>query len=161
MKLLIVPYLILGLFLPGASPARAQTGKTAHVSPGYREQDMLNAIKKLEDEMRIAVLKGDMSWWNANLSDEYSETGADGKVRNKAETLDMQKSKYLIYDTMNFSDRAVHTFNFDTVIVTGKVTMAGTNQGQNINGDFQFTRVWIRQGLEWKLASYQLTRTET
>lgn len=161
MKLLIAPCLTLALLVFGIFPAAAQAGKTAHVSPGYREQDMLNAIKKLEDDMRVAVLKGDISWWNAYLSDEYSETGADGKVRNKTETIDMLKSKYLIYDTMNFSDRAVHTFNVDTVIVTGKVTIAGTNQGQSINGDFQFTRVWVRQGLEWKLASYQLTRTQT
>jgi hypothetical protein len=145
-------------FFAGVSVIHAQARKTAHASAGYREQDMLNAIKKLEEEMRIAILKGDATWWMSYLSDEYSETAADGKVKNKSETVEMQRSKYLIYDTLNFSDRTVHTFNGDTVIVTGKLTQQGTNQGQSINGEFQFTRVWVKQGLEWKLASYQMTR---
>ena len=159
MKALIKMSLILSLLLPSMSPLHPQSRKTTHAPAAYREQDMLNAIKKLEDEMRIAVLKGDASWWISYLSDEYSETEADGKVRNKSEAVEMQRSKYLIYDTLNFSDRTVRTFNGDTVIVTGKMTVEGTNQGQSMSGQFQFTRVWVRQGLEWKLASYQMTRT--
>lgn len=146
------------VLLSAMSPVYPQAAKTPRASAGFREQDMLNTIKKLEEELRLALLKGDGGWWSSYLSDQYSETEPDGKVRNKAQAVEMQRSKYLIYDTLNFSDRTVRTFNGDTVIVTGKVTVAGTNQGQSISGDFQFTRVWVKQGLEWKLASYQMTQ---
>jgi len=142
--------------LPSLHP---QTRKTTAVSPGFREHDMVNSVKKLEDEMRIAILKGDASWWSAYLSDEYSETEADGKVKNKAETVEMQRSKTLVYDTLNLSDRTVRTFNADTVVVTGKMNVGGTRDGQNFNDEFQFTRVWVKQGLEWKLAVFDMTKT--
>jgi ketosteroid isomerase-like protein len=150
----------ISLWAASSSLIYAQTRKSVRPSAGYREQDMLNAIKKLEDEMRIAMLKGDATWWISYLSDEYSETEPNGRVLSKREAVDMQQSKHLIYDALNFSDRTVHTFNGDTAIVTGKVTREGTDQGQSINGQFQFTRVWVKQGLEWKLASYSMTRTE-
>jgi ketosteroid isomerase-like protein len=149
---------ILILLAPATPRGHAQTRKTAHSSAGFREQDMLNAIRKLEDEMRIALLKGDAGWWSAYLSDEYSETEPDGKILSKAQAVERQRSKTLVYDTLNLSDRTVHTYNGDTVILTGKVTVEGTDQGQSMSGVFQFTRVWVKQGLEWKLASYQMTR---
>jgi hypothetical protein len=42
--------------------------------------------------------------------------------------------------------------------LTGKLNAEGTYRGQSLSGDFQFTRVWIRSGLEWKLASSHSTR---
>ena len=157
MKVSLVLFLV--LFVTASPLSHPQSKKTAHPAGGYREQDMLNAVKQLEDGLRIAVLKGDPTWWNAYLSDEYSQTDADGKVLNKAETIQRQSSKYLIYEALNFSDRTVHTFNLDAVIVSGKMIVDGTNEGQSISGTFQFTRVWVKQGLEWKLASFQMTRT--
>jgi hypothetical protein len=45
------------------------------------------------------------------------------------------------------------------VIVTGKVTVEGTYRGQSLSGDFQFTRVWVKNGLVWELAASQYTKT--
>jgi ketosteroid isomerase-like protein len=159
----VKPFCILILTLvlvpSGPSGLHAQNNEHKKVNPAFRQEDMLNTIKRLEDDMRVAILKGDTGWWSAYLSDEYTQTEADGKVKNKAQAIEALRSKYLIYDTLNFSDRAVRTFNGDTVLITGKMTVEGTDQGKTMNGDFQFTRVWVKQGLEWKLASFQMTST--
>lgn len=156
----LVAVLLMGILLfVGMFRVHSQTRKSAQAAAaGTREQDMVNAIKTLEDELRIAMVKGNATWWNNNLSSEYTETDATGKVMNKSQAVAMQQSKYLIYETLDFGDRTVHTFNGDTVIVTGKMTIQGTNQGQSISGNYQFTRVWVKQGLEWKLASRQETK---
>jgi Domain of unknown function (DUF4440) len=124
----------------------------------HRDQDNVQAIGKLEDEMRIAVLKGTAGWWVEHLSEGYTGTDFQGKVSNRDQTIELQRSTDLVYDAWNLSDRAVHTFNGDTVIVTGKVTVEGTYRGQSLSGDFQFTRVWVKNGLVWELAAAQYTK---
>ena len=124
----------------------------------HRDQENVQAIGKLEDEMRIAILKGSAGWWVEHLSEGYTGTDFQGKVSNRDQTIELQRSTDLVYDAWNLSDRAVHTFNGDTVIVTGKVTVEGTYRGQSLSGDFQFTRVWVKNGLVWELAAAQYTK---
>jgi hypothetical protein len=108
--------------------------------------------------MRLAILKGSAGWWVEHLSEGYTGTDPQGKVSNRAQTIELERSADLVYDTWNLSDRAVHIFNGNTVIVTGKVTVEGTYRGQSLSGDFQFTRVWVRNGVLWELAASQLTK---
>ena len=136
----------------------SQTRKPGTAAPANRDQEAFNAVAKLEDQMRVAALKADATWWDAYLSDTYTDTDFRGKVTNKAETVALHRSPDLVYDIMNLSDRSVHVFNGDTVIVTGKVTIEGTYRGQSLNGDYQFTRVWTKSGLDWALAASQTTK---
>jgi hypothetical protein len=34
----------------------------------------------------------------------------------------------------------------------------GAVDGKSISGNYRFTRVWIKEGLDWKLAAEQMTR---
>ncbi len=136
----------------------SQMHRPATAAPVSREQEAFNAIAKLEDQLRLATLKGDATWWDEYLSEYYTDTDAKGKVSNKAAVVAMHRSPDLVYDTMNLSDRSVHVFNGDTVVVTGKVTIEGSYAGQSLSGDYQFTRVWAKAGLEWQLAASQATK---
>lgn len=144
--------LMLSLSIAGIFPLLSQTRKPGGSPSG---QDAVNTIRKLEDDMRMASLKGLAGWWSDYLADSYVETDGQGKVSNKAEVVAMHKSPDLVIETVNLSDRNVQTFNGDTVIVTGKMTLVATYRDQNLSGDYQFTRVWVKQGLEWKLAAMQ------
>lgn len=146
------------ILLAGILLLHAQTRKPATAVPANRDQEAFNAIAKLEDQMRLATLKGDATWWDEYLSDYCTDTDFQGKVNNKAGIVAMHRSPDLSYDTMNLSDRSVHVFNGDTVIVTGKVTIEGTYRRQSLSGDYQFTRVWTKSGLDWRLAASQATK---
>jgi hypothetical protein len=148
--------LLVGLLLAGALLLHAQTRKTQ--AAGSRNQDIAATIQKLEEGMRLAALKGDAGWWDTYLADNFTDTDFRGKVSGKAEIVEMYRSSQLAYDTLNLSERTVRIFGSDTVIVTGKMTAEGTYRGQNLSGDFQFTRVWIRMGFEWQLAASQATK---
>ncbi len=147
--------LLLSLLVAGFLPVSSQTRKPGASAAGNREQDAVNAIRRLEDEMRLAALKGTGGWWADYLTDSYVETDSHGKVSGKAEIVAMHRSSDLVIETWNLSDRNVQTFNGDTVIVTGKQTVVGTYRDHNLSGDYQFTRVWVKLGLEWKLAASQ------
>jgi len=156
MKARMIP--LVAMVLASVLLVRGQAHKTATVAPANRDQEAFNAVAKLEDQLRLATLKGDATWWDVYLSDSYTDTDSRGKVSNKAAIVAMHRSPNLSFDIMNLSDRSVHVFNGDTVIVTGKVTIEGTYGEQSLSGDYQFTRVWTKSGLEWKLAASQSTK---
>jgi hypothetical protein len=142
----------IGLLYP--QTARKPTAK----APLNRDQEIVNTVRKLEDDMRLASLKGNAGWWAEYLADGYTDTDFRGKVSSKAEIIEMQRSGDLSYDTLNLSDRAVLIFNGDTVIITGKLTADGAYRGQSLSGEYQITRVWIKTGSDWKLAASQATK---
>jgi ketosteroid isomerase-like protein len=150
--------LILALLLASVLLVHTQARKASAAAPGSRNQDIAAAIQKLEEGMRLAALKGDAGWWDTYLADNFTDTDFQGKVSGKAEIVEMYRSSQLSFETLNLSDRTLRIFAGDTVIVTGKMTAEGTYRGQNLSGDFQFTRVWIKMNLEWKLAASQATR---
>jgi hypothetical protein len=144
--------LLLSLLIVSILPLSSQPRKQA---TGPSAQDAVNAIGKLENEMRMASIKGLGGWWSDHLTDSYVEIDGQGKVSAKAEVVALHKSPDLVIETVNLSDRNVQTFNGDTVIVTGRMTLVATYRDQTLSGDYQFTRVWVKQGLEWKLAAMQ------
>jgi hypothetical protein len=150
--------LLLAMLLSGVLLLQSQTRKPATATPANRDQEAFSAVAKLEDQMRVASLKSDAGWWDEYLADSYTDTDFRGKVTNKAETVALHRSPDLSYEIMNLSERSVRTFNGDMVIVTGKMTVEGTYRDQSLNGDYQFTRVWIKSGLDWKLAASQATK---
>ncbi len=149
--------LLLALLLASVLLFHAQTRKTP-AAAGTRNQDIAAAIQKLEEGTRLAALKGDAGWWDNYLADNFTDTDFRGKVSGKAEIVEMYRSSQLNYETLNLSERTLRIFGGDTVIVTGKMTAEGTYRGQNLSGDFQFTRIWIKMGLEWKLVFSQATK---
>lgn len=150
--------LLMIMLLTGISLLQSQARKPVPPAQPSREQDAFNAVAKLEDQMRVAALKGDATWWDEYLADSYTDIDANGKLSDKAGTVAMRRSPDLSLEIMNLSDRSVRTFNGDAVIVTGKVTIEGKYRDQSLNGDYQFTRLWIKSGSDWKLAASQATR---
>jgi len=152
-KIVVLAVLLLGVL------GYSQTSRKAPASaPARPPEDLAATIGKLEDQMRLASLKGTSGWWVENLADGYTETDFLGKVRTREEVIEMQRSSDLVYDAWNVSDRTLHTYNGDTVIITGTLNAEGSYKGQSLSGDFQFTRVWVKRGQEWKLVSSHSTR---
>jgi len=154
---LSIQFLLLSLLLTGCLSLLSQTRKPAAAPSGSRDQDAVNAIRKLEEDLRLASLKALSGWWTDYLTDSYVDTDEHGKVSGKAEIVALHKSPDLVIETLNLSDRKVQIFNGDTVIVTGKMTLAGTYRDHNLAGDYQYTHVWVKQGPEWKLAATQVS----
>jgi hypothetical protein len=149
---------LLIMLLSGMVLLHPQARRPSPANQPGREQDAFTAVAKLEDQLRVASLKGDAGWWDEYLADSYTDIDAGGRLTNKAETVAIRRSPDLSYEIMNLSDRSVRTFNGDTVIVTGKVTIEGKYRDQSLSGEYQFTRIWVKSGMDWRLAASQATR---
>ena len=114
------------------------------------------AILELEDASRDAALKGDSSWAEKNLADDYVRITADGKVLNKQEFIEtFNKTKYQAID---FADRKVRVYGDSAVVNTTANVKGTTGDGKDLTGTYRGTRVWAKVKGQWKLVDFQSTR---
>jgi hypothetical protein len=139
---------------PLGSQARSKAATPVVSSP----EEIAKSIQKLESDLRIATMKGEAAWFEEHLADNYVETDDTGKVSTRADIVKVYRNTQPEYDSWNLSEGTAQTFHGNTVILTGKLDVEGKVENKSISGSFRFTRVWIKDGLDWKLAAEQMTR---
>jgi hypothetical protein len=130
--------------------------KTA--SSSAAKPNVAQTIQHLEDELRIATMKGDAGWFDQYLAPNYEEIDAQGRITSRDEAIQSYRTSQPEYDSWNLSEGRARSYNGSVVILTGKLDVQGTIQGQPIKGPFRYTHVWIRNGPQWQLAMQQATR---
>jgi len=156
MKHGVLVLVVLMAVMPGVlgSQARQKAATPVVSSP----EEIAKSIQKLESDLRIVTMKGEASWFEQYLADNYVETDATGKVNTRADIIKLYRNTQPEYDSWNLSEGTAQTFHGNTVILTGKLDLEGKVDGKSVSGSFRFTRIWIKDGLDWKLAAQQMTR---
>ena len=139
---------------PLGSQTKHKTATPVVSSP----EEIAKSIQQLESDLRIATMKGEASWFEQHLADNYVATDPAGKILTRADILKLYRNTQPEYDSWNLSEGTAQSFHGNTVILTGKLDVEGKVDGKNISGSFRFTRVWIKDGLDWKLAAEQMTK---
>ena len=91
------------------------------------------------------------------LSDKFVNTGSDGKVTSKAESL--ASAKATKYDSVEYDDLKVTAFG-STAVATGDFKAKGTDpSGKPMDVHERFTDTWVKGSKgEWQcVASHQST----
>jgi ketosteroid isomerase-like protein len=114
-------------------------------------------IRELETQARAATVRGDSTFLESHATDDYMVTNPMGVVRTKADAISDLKSGVIKYTAIDVDDEKVRVYG-DTAILTARSTIKGTLNGQDVSGPYRVTRVWVKQGGEWKLAAFQSTR---
>lgn len=152
-ELLVAILLISGTVLHGQSPRKHAVSRAEN-----SQQQTAQTIQRLEDELRIAVMKGDVGWFEEHLASNYVDIDAEGKISNRSQMMEFYRTSPPEYDSWNLSDATALTYNGNTVILTGKVEFQSTVQDKPVNSAFRFLHVWIKEGPDWQLAAQQATR---
>jgi len=136
---------LVGLFLLG-SAAWSQDGTEKAVAA--LEQKWLQSQQTNNPDM-VAPL----------LSDKFVNTGSDGKVTNRAESL--ASAKATKYDSVAYDDLKVTAFG-DAAVATGDFKAKGTDPtGKPMDVHERFTDTWVKGSKgQWQcVASHQSTVT--
>src|SRR5881227_3077246 len=89
------------------------------------------------------------------LADKFVNTGSDGKVTSKSESL--ANAKATKYESVDYDDMKVTVFG-DTAIAVGNFNAKGTDpEGKPLNAHERFTDTWVKmKDGKWQcVASHQ------
>ena len=148
----------LGLVLSLATPVQAHASRPKTNANGPVEEEVVREIVDLEKQAKDAALHRDAAFSERTLADDYVAITPLGQVISKADTIAARKTAQLRYEAIDISDMMVRLYG-NTAIVTARAEVKGTELGEEFNGPYRFTRVWVRRNGHWLTVSYQATVT--
>lgn len=111
---------------------------------------------QMEEELRVAILKGDSKAYGRLIGDNYVFTNEEAVMRTKAQMVSAYDSGSIKYESVKFDDLKVHAYG-DAAVVTGRSTVKGRDGGKDISGQYRYTRVYVKQQGKWQLVATQTT----
>ncbi len=138
----------------------------ATVAFSQAPSDARQEIERLEEQARQAALKGDISFVEKYTASDYVAIMGNGRSHGKAEEIQNRQSGGLTYQTIDVHELKIRIYG-DTAVCNSLASVKLTVQekgyktyyNKEYSGDYRFTRVWVKQGGDWKLVSFQSTKT--
>ena len=131
------------------------TGKKANYA-NQKVDSVEQAVLQMEEELRVAISKGDAKAYGRIVGDDYVFTNQDAVIRTKAQMVSAYESGSIKYESVKFDGIKVHAYG-DTAVLTGRSTIKGQDNGKDIGGQFRYTRVYVKRQGTWQLVATQLT----
>ena len=130
-------------------PSAMQTG-------GSDEQQ----VRALEEQLKASLIKNDTSFLEQHLTSDYvGISGMSGEQISRDRAIQDLRTGKLRYQSIDGKNMTVRSFG-NTAIVNGEATVSMVRDGQPMSGDFRYTRVWVKQNGDWKIASFESTREQ-
>jgi hypothetical protein len=120
---------------------------------GSTEQQIL----ALEEQQRQATVRNDPSFIEQHATSDYVSIGGQGRQMSKSQVVQALRSGDIRYQSINIIGSPTVRVYGDSAIVNGQASVNLTAYQQPVSGTFRYTRVWVKQGGEWKVASFEST----
>jgi len=150
---LAIPTLIVAICC-GLLAQDAKSGSAKNRTVG--EQTVQNLLKQMEMERVEALMKCDAGFFDRTTADDYTMITSSGELRNKARAMGDLKSGEVKFQSADVDELEVRVYG-DTAVVTGRHTQKAHSAGNDISGQYRFTRVYVKQKGQWKAVAYQAT----
>lgn len=149
MKRLMIAVSMAVLVFAAVSPWQAP----AQTKTGTPEQELLDLM---QDWMNAEV-KGDMTFLDRFIADDWLVTDPVGAVWTKAQFLEGRKSGEGVVQSFALDDMKARIYG-DAAVVNGRMTAKQTFQGNDISGQYQCTDVFIKNAGRWQCVATHLSR---
>jgi ketosteroid isomerase-like protein len=116
-----------------------------------------DAVLQRDEEMARAVVAGDLTRLEEIYAPDYVYIGSEGRQITRAERLDAFRTGRLRYLATQHTGTNVRLYG-NTAVVQGQTHSRVLSGGREIEGDFQYVGVWVRQGGRWRIVLTQATR---
>jgi len=138
-------------------PAQDATNGSAAKSRPAGHETVQDQLKRMEKQRAEALMKGDARLLDRTTADDYTMITSSGQLRDKSRMIGDLKSGEVKFQSADVDDLQVRVYG-DAAVVTGRHTQKAQSGGNDISGQYRFTRVYVRQKGEWKAVAYQATR---
>lgn len=123
------------------------------VSQTQRDVDT-RELTHLENLWNQAHVAGDAAELDRLWANDLEVTVPHMAVMTRADALGFARSgrmKFVRYET---SDLHIRVYG-DAAVVSGHLLRTRSLNGKDVSDDWQFTKVYIRQALQWRVVSFQ------
>lgn len=132
----------------------APAGAKSIPHPHRQPRQVVHIIQKLELRLQQAELTGNTTVLASMLSDDYLGIYGDGTLATKPETLADFKNGNIHFTAIDTFDRKIRVFG-STAVVVSKARVTGTRDGEDIGGEYRYTRVYHRHDRVWKIVNFE------
>jgi ketosteroid isomerase-like protein len=119
--------------------------------------DEEKAVAALDTEYQAAVNNNDVATMDRILADNFVLVTGLGKTYTKADLLEEARSKRVIYERQEDSNRKVRVWG-DTAVVTALLWAKGTEDGKPFDYKLWFRDIYVRTQNGWR---YVLAQAST
>ncbi|MFZ0393510.1 MAG: nuclear transport factor 2 family protein [Terracidiphilus sp.] len=136
----------------------AQSKPSKQGMPRAERHESRQEILQLERKWKDAVIQHNVPAMGDLLGDDYMGITPDGTLESKEQTLENMKSGVVRLASIEVSDRKIRFYG-KTAVVTSKAEVTGVMEGNNANGNYRYTRVYVRDPRGgWKIVSFEASR---
>jgi len=116
-------------------------------------------VAGLEEQVRMAVIKGDTSVLERYLADDFVGIGPNGIADDKSHTIQALKDGTVKYSAIDVTEENVRMYG-NTGIYNGRGNIKMSINGKPLTADVRVTIVWVKQNGQWKRVSFQATQVQ-
>jgi ketosteroid isomerase-like protein len=114
-------------------------------------------VMRLADAWATAELRGDTTFLERTLADDFIGIGPLGFMLTKQEWLARHQSGDLKYEAFTLDEVKVRVYNNDAAVLTGHQVQNGAYRGNSIQAQLRITLVFVQLQGQWRLANLQLS----
>jgi hypothetical protein len=114
-------------------------------------------LRRVIDQARSANVKADVATLDKHLADDYVRIRGNGSVQSKADILDWFRTGKLTMSVDDASDMTIHTYGNTAVVITNE-NVKGVLMGKEYAGQYRDSRVFVKDGGEWKEVLHTSTK---
>ena len=123
-----------------------------------RESDDVAELSRLEHVWNDAYVHGNVEPLEQLLADDLVVTMTDMAVLTKAQSIGLLRSGHLKFPRYETSDLRVRVYG-DAAVVTGRLQRTRTVNGNNVDDDWRFTKVYVRRAGKWQVVAWHASTT--
>jgi ketosteroid isomerase-like protein len=112
------------------------------------------AIEELENGLQGALMGPDLGWFEQHWEPDALYVHMSGGVDDTQAFIERLRSKATVYEGREAGDLQLRRYG-DAVVATGWSHVDILVSGEPRSLDTRFTRVYVKHGDEWRLASSQ------
>ena len=127
----------------------------AFVTLHAADDKALAAARAADDERLAATKSADPKQLDAIFSNDLRYAHSSGKVDTKASYVQSLTSRNTIYESFDYQERNFTIAAPGVVLMTGRVLIHSSNNGQKVENDLNFLAVWREEGGRWRFLAWQ------